>query len=208
MDKNTTDELFDNWLNRSQDKIPLLRTEEDNLTPILRDGLLQRSDALTKKLSAIKQQASSDYGQPACTEGICYLIYRNENKKCDPLYVGISETIGKKGKLSALFKYGWVRFGEGIESNGHIGNMNEALQGSNRRYDTWISNFFATTKPLKLRTPIFVRIEIWKSDSVSIFKELGHTPLKLEEMLRLHVLQLAGYTTALLNRDGNRHMND
>jgi len=55
-----------------------------------------------------------------------------------------------------------------------------------------------------LRKPVFVRIEIWDSNSSSIINELGHTPLEVEEMLRIWLLNIGGKGNSLLNKDGNR----
>ena len=55
-----------------------------------------------------------------------------------------------------------------------------------------------------LRKPVFVRIEVWDSNSSSIINELGHTPLEVEEMLRIWLLNIGGKGNGLLNKDGNR----
>jgi hypothetical protein len=55
-----------------------------------------------------------------------------------------------------------------------------------------------------LRKPVFVRIEVWDSNSSSIINELGHTPLEVEEMMRIWLLNIGGKGDSLLNKDGNR----
>jgi len=55
-----------------------------------------------------------------------------------------------------------------------------------------------------LRKPVFVRIEVWDSNSSSIINELGHTPLEVEEMLKIWLLNIGGKGNGLLNKDGNR----
>ena|GEM_PF-7002352 len=55
-----------------------------------------------------------------------------------------------------------------------------------------------------LRKPVFVRIEVWDSNSSSIINELGHTPLEVEEMLKIWLLNIGGKGNSLLNKDGNR----
>jgi|GEM_PF-2450373 hypothetical protein len=170
--------------------------------------LVRRSEELTRKLVDIKKQIRGQCLEQRCPEGICYFIYRrNDEKQVEPLYIGISETIGKKRKVSSLFTGGWARFGEELNSNGHIGNINEVIHCRGARYKHWCDRLFEpgySPGKVTLSKPVYVGIDLWRSDSCSMLKSLGHTSLKLEEMLRLHLWRLAGFAGTLLNKDGNR----
>lgn len=53
-----------------------------------------------------------------------------------------------------------------------------------------------------LKETHFVRVEKWSECSRSIISELEHTPLPVEEMLRLWILNESGRGDSLVNRDG------
>lgn len=196
----------------TQNDIPLFFTEANGVTPMLsEEGLLQRSVAFTEALTTLRNSVIAAYSQkkPQPPEGICYLVYRRiEEGVVDPLYVGMAECVGKKGTISALFKrHGWMRFDHKLGSKGHIGNLNEAINHSKHSYSHWIEAMFEEgykAANLALKAPVYVHIDIWNSESQSVIKELGHTPLFVEEKLRLWILAASGYENQLLNRDGNR----
>lgn len=201
------------WFNTlmATNDMPLFHTEVDCVTPILSDhGLLQRSTDLTSELGRMRKTVVQSHEQQDAPlpEGILYFIYRRQDDGVvDPLYVGIAECVGKKGTLSALFKAGWMRFDHRPKSKGHIGNLNEAASNKAHAYSAWLQSMFlpaAENGVLTLKSPIFVKIELWYGHSQSALRELGHTPLFVEEKLRLWILCASGYGERLLNRDGNR----
>ncbi len=80
-------------------------------------------------------------------------------------------------------------------------------EDSKNNYRDWVDTLFTDDSDLEweviLRKPVFVRIEVWDSNSSSIINELGHTPLEVEEMLRIWLLNIGGKGDSLLNKDGN-----
>ena len=179
--------------------------------------MVSRSEELTGRIKAVRDEVASEYhrseeeGLPKCpVEGVIYFIYQRDQLNLEditPIYVGIARTVGKKGGLSALFKNGWMRFADTVNSNGHIGKVNECLRGTEHAYQNWVNALFASNSSFEegiaLRKPTFVRIEQWSDHSQSIVPELGATPLVVEEMLRVWVLNLAGRADQLVNKDGN-----
>lgn len=200
------------WLRKVyvRPRINLLNVEDDQLTPRFsnRAGVvMQRSPELSQKLKSIRTAVQKEFKASGklAIDGICYLVYREtELREVEPLYVGISQTIGKSGSLSVLFTGGWLRFGEGIESKGHIGNLNANFAGRPDVYANWRKALFCSGPKPKLKKPVFVDVQEWSTNSQSIWPKLGHVPLFLEEGIRIWLLQLAGYGERLLNRDGNR----
>lgn len=191
--------------------MPLFQTDVDCVTPTLSDrGGLQRSTNLTSELKRIRKTVRPSQSQPSASlpEGILYFIYRRQNEAIvDPLYVGIAECVGKNGTLSALFKTGWMRFDHRPNSNGHIGRLTEAVSDKAHAYSAWVQSMFLPTEEkivLTLKSPIFVKILLWDEHCRSAYSKLGHTPLYVEEKLRLWILRASGYGGGLLNRDGNR----
>jgi hypothetical protein len=189
----------------------LLDVQDDQVTPRLSTRAklgMKRSPELSEKLKSIRASVQKEFKKPDkfVTEGICYLVYREADVgEVEPLYVGIAQTIGKSGKLSALFEAGgWLRFADGFGSFGHIGNLNDCFAGNSKGYQNWRKALFCNGPKPKLKTPVFVDVQLWSTDSQSIWPKLGHVPLFLEEGIRIWFLQLAGYGKNLLNRDGNR----
>jgi hypothetical protein len=203
------------WLNEvaKEPSLNLLDVQDDQVTPRLSTRAklgMKRSPELSEKLKSIRASVQREFKQPGklVTEGICYLVYREADVgEVEPLYVGIAQTIGKSGSLSALFAPGgWLRFAEGIRSNGHIGNLNANFAGGTDIYANWRKALFCDGPKPKLKKPLFVDVQIWSTDSESIWPKLGYVPLFLEEGIRIWFLQLAGYGENLLNRDGNRKL--
>jgi len=193
-------------------RINLLDVRDDMLTPILSQKAplgMKRSPELSKELKEIRSSVQKEFEKSprtAATEGICYLVYsEGRNNAIQPLYVGMAQTVGKSGLLSALFRSGgWLRFADGFGSGGHIGNLNDCFAGKSQGYENWREALFCNGLKPKLRRPVFVDVEVWTSKSKSIWSEIGHVPLFLEEAIRIWLLQLAGYGAQLLNREGNR----
>ena len=215
MTEETARKLARAWLREAgaQPRLNLLDVQDDQVTPRLsiRAKLgMKRSPELSEKLKSIRTSVQKEFKKPGkpVTEGICYLVYcLAERGEVKPLYVGIAQTIGKSGSLSALFAAGgWLRFAEGIRSNGHIGNLNANFAGRPDIYANWRKALFCNGPKPKLKKPVFVDVQEWSTDSQSIWPKLGHVPLFLEEGVRIWFLQLAGYGARLLNRDGNRSL--
>ncbi len=199
--------LVDRWLRGIEYDIPMFDCHQDGCELRLHSGLVRQSRALKARLIDIKKDAQTEFMRESGAEGVLYLIYRRTASHVEPLYLGIAECVGKSGKLSALFgTAGWVRFADHPKSNGHIGNFNGALAGSSKSYVHWKECLLDPQlgSPPRLRSPVFVQLELWRAASTSIVPALGHTPLTLEEMLRLHLLKVGGFGESLLNRNGNR----
>jgi len=185
--------------------MPLLSASADNLSVVLSGGLMTRSIPFSDRISIIKKHVRATWGTPACPEGVLYLIYcRNENGKVQPFYIGKASVIGKTpGKLSALFHPGYIRFAHNLKSNGHIGNMNEARLTPGHPYYPWIGSMFSVPHLPKIKTPIYVNMEVWDSKSLSCLPLLGHISVETEEALRIEIIRQAGCDASLLNKIGN-----
>jgi hypothetical protein len=206
-------EAVKRWLQEvaAQPRLNLLEVEDDQVTPRLFNGAkpgMKRSPGLSEKLKSIRAAVQQEFKNSSklATEGTCYLVYRiAESGGVEPLYVGIAQAIGKGGSLSALFAAGgWLRFADGFGSFGHIGNLNDCFAGNSKSYQNWCEALFCNGPKPKLKKPVFVDVQVWSTNSNSIWPNLGHVPLFLEEGIRIWFLQLAGYGKNLLNRDGNR----
>ena len=203
------------WLQEvaARPQLNLLDVQDDQVTPRLSTRAklgMKRSPELSEKLKSIRASVQKEFKKSGklVTQGICYLVYREtDDGEVDPLYVGSAQTIGKSGKLSALFAAGgWLRFADGFGSCGHIGNLNDCFAGSSKGYQNWRKALFCSGPKPKLKKPVFVDVQEWSTNSQSIWPKLGHVPLFLEEGIRIWLLQLAGYGETLLNRDGNRSL--
>jgi hypothetical protein len=201
------------WLREvaAQPRLNLLNVQDDQVTPRLSTGAklrMQRSPELSEKLKSIRGSVQKEFKKTGKlgTEGICYLVYREaDGGEVEPFYVGIAQTVGKSSKLSALFAAGgWLRFADGFGSCGHIGNLNDCFAGNSKGYQNWGKALFCSVPKPKLKKPVFVDVQVWSTDSKSIWPKLGYVPLFLEEGIRIWFLQVAGYGRNLLNRDGNR----
>ncbi len=214
MEKAEASSAVNAWLDKiaRRPRINLLDVRDDMVTPILSQKAslgMKKSPELSKELKEVRGSVQKEFEKSprtAATEGICYLVYHEgRNNAIQPLYVGMAQTVGKSGLLSALFRSGgWLRFADGFGSGGHIGNLNDCFAGKSQGYENWREALFCNGPKPKLRRPVFVDIEAWTSASKSIWSEIGHIPLFLEEAIRIWLLQLAGYGDQLLNREGNR----
>lgn len=203
------------WLHEvaERPRINLLDVQDDQVTPRLSTRAklgMKRSPELSEKLKSIRVSVQKEFKKSGklVTQGISYLVYRAaDDGEVEPIYVGIAQTIGKSGKLSALFAAGgWLRFADGFGSCGHIGNLNDCFAGNSKGYQNWRKVLFCSGSKPKLKKPVFVDVQVWSADSESILPNLGHVPLFLEEGIRIWFLQLAGHGESLLNRDGNRSL--
>lgn len=200
----------------------LLQTEDDDKTVCIKHHenygrMVFRSKELTERIKIIRKEISQEYernlreGLSKCPiGGVIYFVYQREEKDLEditPIYVGIARTLGKKGGLSTLFDSGWMRFADTVQSNGHIGKINECLHGIEHAYQNWVDVLFhphsSIHQTVTLRQPAFVKIEKWGDQSQSIVPQLGASPLAVEEMLRIWILNLSGRGSKLVNRDGN-----
>ena len=188
--------------------IPLFKTQPDEVTLKSINRLIRRSDRFSERIAEIKNDVKSRFNTPDRPEGVLYLVYqRAANREIEPIYIGKAETVGRTGRLSVLFGPGGaIRFAEEIQSNGHIGLLNEAwmfARGNLTRnnYAKWVDAFIVNpqTDPLVLRARSFIHMEIWERNSISIVPTLGHLPILTEEKLRIDLVRQAGRGNRLLN---------
>jgi len=209
--------IVNTWGDAPNRAIPLLTTcDADQVTVIFnKRGILTRSEKLKQYVKSIKNAIASRFNTSGRPEGVCYFIYRfDENQSIVPLYVGILESVGNTiDTLSVLLdpKKGVDRFNESMTSNGHVGKINKAIRNKDKEYEHWVQEMFLDSNPPEgtswiLKRPVFVKMETWGPDARSQWpcSCLGHVALRLEEMLRLHIIRKAGLGGSLLNRDGNR----
>ena len=201
-----------NWLDalNVEDDIHLFDMDGDpdcSLTVRLdAEGLMQRSQAFSDHIEAIKKRVKSAFGTPNCPEGVIYLIYRTQkDSTCpEPLYIGVSDVKGDKGEINSLFKSGHIRFGHKPKVNGHLSKLNEALQaalgGRLHSHRHWIDEMFEDVTTPRLKTPVYVHMQVWEVNSQSIFPEMEHCSILTEEQIRLELVRQSGRGDHLLNK--------
>jgi hypothetical protein len=212
MNQNEAGQITDTWLNSIQasNDIPLFRTGADGVTLDLIQGLIRRSQAFSNRIALIRTNVNTTFFSSNRPDGVLYLIYRRfANGQIEPLYIGETEAAMPNGRLNTLFQGTFnIRFDEGIRSNGHIGNLNEAWlyarkvnQPTKNSYAHWLKAFIGNVlmDPLRLQAPVFVQMEEWLPGSVSIVPALAHMDIRTEEMLRIDLLKQAGRGGSLLN---------
>ena len=209
--------FYQQWiaLQHLQD-IPLLQTAPDGVTTIVEPaGLprLQCSAALVARVSDIRDEIEEDLINGRTIKGALYLVYRRRDGAVDPLYVGIISAPGMNpNQISALWNSTGGRF-SGIHENGHVGKLTSCLNGTKQSYRHWVGSLFAPGAtlqpghpPPQLLNPVYVHLDKCDPHAPRIFPQLtatvGPTPLLVEEMHRIWVLEAAGYRNQLLNRDG------
>jgi hypothetical protein len=204
------EECIIRWFDSIKSKVSLFQLKPNSLALDLDnddgENRILRSRELSVVINNIRKRVLDpcDQESESPLEGILYLIYRRDNmKSVIPLYVGISQKKGKTRAVSTLFENGWMRFDDRFNTKGHIGNINDCVFKGNSHYSDWVEEMIDNDN-LFLKTPIYVHIQEWDSSAHSIFPILGHTPIYLEEMIRIWFLQIAGRSAFLLNKEGNR----
>ena len=189
--------------------------------------VLQRSDEMEQKVIDIAKQLVADHNSHKDNpdlerqfDGMLYMMgWEEEDGGFLPLYVGKTETLGRKGDggLSVNLKgvdkdqnkgY-FARWG--YNSDYHIGDLSAwVLPGHKedkrqRKYKRWADTLFRpesipSLKP-RLERRTFFWATAWEPAKTSLWEELGPTTLAVSEYL---VIGVAGKVSPeyFLNRDG------
>lgn len=154
-----------------------------------------------------KERESSIY------DGLIYLMFYIEEGDVKPLYIGKTESKGRKNSISANIKNiktnksNFARWGDNYQY--HIGDLSAVvipghpLKESKLKYLNWADTLFQeypSSKP-KLNKPVFFWCQAWNRNSTGIWRDFGETRLTFLEYLLIGVASSA-FPELLLNRDG------
>ena len=206
--------------NIAEQAVPLFETEADKWVVTREVGrqkkrkVLSRSEAMNQLI--IKQVdtliADSSRAQPMY-DGLIYMMLYIEDGRVQPLYIGKTESRGRKNDLSANItklqtdRSKFARWGDNYQY--HIGDLSAVtLHGHDPKkitykYTDWAKALFTefpTYNP-ELKRPVFFWCKAWRSDEIGIWKEFGSTRLTFQEYLLIGVAS-ASYPELLLNREG------
>jgi hypothetical protein len=204
-------EIIDKWFDGIREDMPLLNVAPNDPTHVLRkNGLIESSTEFKQHRAAIASKAIDAFHQDArLVEGAIYLVYTRDaaDRKICARYVGMASIHGKtNGAVSTLFLNREIRFASGLNTKGHIGMLNEALQAeqSKHPYANWVRELFLDNREgTQLREPVYVCMTLWRAGSESIVPALGHMSLEAEEMIRIDLLRQANKANGLLNKNAN-----
>ena len=206
--------------------VPLFEEDRDGnvMTKMIgvtrRRPVLQRSQAMESMVIEVVQQLIDDYSTNPLGErefdGMLYMMGWKEDERFLPLYVGKTETLGRKddGGLSenirgiptSRSRLIFARWGDNYQY--HIGDLSACmLEGhaedkKQRKYKRWAETLFEDKgKSLKLKRPTYFWATAWRPMETILWEELGPTTLAVSEYLLIGV---AGKISPqhLLNRDG------
>jgi len=158
-------------------------------------------------LIADKESANNIY------DGLIYLMFYIEEGDVKPLYIGKTESQGRKNNISANIKNiknnksNFARWGDNYQY--HIGDLSAVvipdhpLKESKLKYLDWANILFQefpSFKP-KLNKPVYFWCKAWDKSSIGIWHDFGETRLTFLEYLLIGVASSA-FPTLLLNREG------
>lgn len=141
-------------------------------------------------------------------DGILYIMYRQENERIIPLYIGKTEKIGKKGVLSSLLKgpAPKPRWDDGPDY--HIGGLSTCVcagytDSSKKNYGKWAKALFLNppSPTPQLNYPVYLWLRLWKTGETGLWTEFGPTPLCLQEILLINLVAKL-FPNDILNTEG------
>ncbi len=213
--------LWKNFLkanNVVQESVPLFASE-DGVVNILEYGrnqrkVLARSTKMDELMRGLGNSLSKEHASESVTSsGILYLMFRMDEGKVIPLYIGKAEIFGKGDKnLSANISdlvSGNGKFGRwGYNYAYHIGDLSAVtLQGhpdakKTKKYADWKDALFEVEeRGIRLKGDIRFWACCWSPDRKSIWQDYGSTRLAFEEYLLIGVASDL-FPNELLNREG------
>jgi hypothetical protein len=208
------------YLRVCEKHVPLFCTREDRLLELLPYGVdgrlvLKRSDKMESLMRGLGKDLIRQYdaGQ-VCNDGILYMMHWCLEGEIIPLYIGKTETFGRKGEnLSVNIKdldKGDGKFGRwGYGYAYHLGDLSAAtLPGhedskSTPKYRQWRDRLFdrVVATDVHLRHPVYFFAMLWGDKQKSIWSEVSPTTLAFEEYLLIG-LASREYGAFLLNQEG------
>ena len=213
MHPDTARQHISNWFDSllPDDDMHLLQVaENDPRAVVTEDGLVKSSYGFRNCRDIIAGAATTDFNdpeRPLAVEGVIYMVYtrHHADNSIKAKYIGMASIHGKTERgISTLFRNREIRFDHRPRSNGHLGNLNEALVNIEHSYANWVNAFFLTEEGVpRLREPVYVKMTLWDKHSVSIVPNLEHMSLEAEEMIRIDLLRQANMASGLLNKTAN-----
>ncbi|MFB0981572.1 MAG: hypothetical protein QMC62_11735 [Alteromonadaceae bacterium] len=161
----------------------------------------------TELLILDKQNTNSVY------DGLIYLMFYIEEGDVKPLYIGKTESQGRKNNISANIKNiktnksNFARWGDNYQY--HIGDLSAVvipghpLKESKLKYLDWADTLFheyPSYQP-KLNKPVYFWCQAWKRNNIGIWRDFGETRLTFLEYLLIGVAS-STFPELLLNREG------
>ena len=146
--------------------------------------------------------------QTGLYDGILYMMYRIEKDRPIPLYIGKTEKIGKKKKLSSLLKgpAPKPRWDDGPDY--HIGGLSTCVCAGyenipKKNYGKWAKALFSNppSPTPQLNYPVYLWLRLWKTGETGLWTEFGPTPLCLQEILLIN-LAYRLFPRDVLNTEG------
>ena len=170
--------------------------------------VLKRTAAIDKILTEEAAKVRDDYKSGSdIYEGFLYILHVIEAGERVPVYIGISEKMGKKGALSTLFQGNNKKPRWDYYPQFHIGDLSSVVvpgpSSPVPAKTVWADCLFheyPSDQP-KLKQECYLWVKAWRSDAVSIWKNLGHSALNLEEALLIATCDRL-YPSRLLNKSG------
>ena len=196
-----------------------LRVSIKTVGRALQRPVLRRSSEMEKLVISQTDLLVQDWEQQSFAyDGLIYMMFRKEKNVAGknvvvPLYIGKTETIGRRGDLSANIrnlardKSKFARWGDNYAY--HIGDLSavvlpgHAPQKQTDKYKSWAEALFRESPAAapRLRKPVYFWTTAWKPTSVGIWEEFGETRLTFLEYLLIGVAS-AAFPDSQLNREG------
>lgn len=147
-------------------------------------------------------------------DGLIYVMFFKEAGRVVPLYIGKTESIGRKNAVSANIrglrgdKGKFARWGDGYQY--HIGDLSAVVLPSHsdaaisNKYISWAESLFVSYPSVepKLKKEVFFWCSAWSNTSLGIWRDFGATRLTFLEYLMIGVAS-AAFPMTLLNREGH-----
>ena len=146
-------------------------------------------------------------------DGLIYMMFRIEDNAVKPLYIGKTESRGRKNRLSANIsklstdKGKFARWGDNYKY--HIGELSAVcVPGHDAKihtdkYRDWAEQLFSEypSECPELKSPVYFWCKAWKKNDIGIWSDFGETRLPFLEYLMIGVAS-AAFPQLLLNREG------
>jgi hypothetical protein len=146
-------------------------------------------------------------------DGLIYLMFYIEEGNVKPLYIGKTESQGRKNNISANIKNintnksNFARWGDNYQY--HIGDLSAVvvpghpLKESKLKYLDWADTLFQEYPSFtpQLNKPVYFWCQAWNKKNTGIWSEFGATRLTFLEYLLIGVASSA-FPELLLNREG------
>lgn len=157
--------------------------------------VLKRSKSMEKLIVQEVNKIIDDYNNKTLIyDGLIYMMYKKENSKIIPLYIGKSEKFGKKNKnLSINVKDIEKNNGKfcrwGYNYSYHIGDLSAVVLKGHQpskvtnKYSAWANKLFTSinTEYPQLKGDIYFWIKAWSNNDIGLWEDFGKTSLNFLE---------------------------